>query len=142
MGRVSRSHKKYLFISAINTFSCFIRLKSTARRSHLGPTGKKKAGAQQKKSMQRREIMFESTGAIITTRGVPLVLAQSNETVRKQTLDWVSPRQLLLILQWLISFNSRLLSSRSCIPAIAALVVQLPCQLEYAQMRMVDNTRL
>jgi hypothetical protein len=91
MGRVSRSRHLNTSLHSIDAFS---RLKPSARRSHLGPTGKKKAGTAQKKSMRRRELMFENAG-VITTRGIPLVLAQSNEAVRTQTLQWVSTRQFL-----------------------------------------------
>ena len=40
--------------------------------------------------MRRREMMFENPGEVTTTRGIPLVLAESNEAVRMQTLGWVS----------------------------------------------------
>ena len=86
MGRVSRSCHLNTSLRSADVFS---RLKPSARRSHLGPTGKKKAGTAQKKSMRRRELMFENAG-VVTTRGIPLVLAQSNEAVRTQTLHWVS----------------------------------------------------
>ena len=41
--------------------------------------------------MKRRGIMFENAAEATTTRGIPLVLAESSEAVRKQTLEWVSP---------------------------------------------------
>jgi hypothetical protein len=40
--------------------------------------------------MKRREIMFENAGEATTAHGIPLVFAESSETVRKQTLEWVS----------------------------------------------------
>jgi hypothetical protein len=87
MGRVSGPH---IISHSILMKPFFSRLKPAARRSHLGPTGKKKASAPQKKSMKRREIMFENAREATTARGIPLVLAESSETVRKQTLEWVS----------------------------------------------------
>jgi len=47
--------------------------------------------------MRRREMLFENPGeATTTTRGIPLILAESSETMRMQTLGWVSARQFLL----------------------------------------------
>lgn len=43
--------------------------------------------------MKRREIMFENAREATTARGIPLVLAESSEMVRKQTLEWVSRAQ-------------------------------------------------
>jgi len=77
-------------VPLMNSF--FYRLRPAARRSHLGPTGKRKAGAPQKKSAKHREMLFETPGEVTTTRGIPLILAESSEAVRKQTLGWVSAR--------------------------------------------------
>lgn len=87
MGRVSGL---VIIAHPILMKSYFSRLKPAARRLHLGPTRKKKASAPQKKLMKQHEIMFENTREATTTRGIPLVLAESSEMVRKQTLEWVS----------------------------------------------------
>jgi len=92
----------------------------------------------QKKSAQRRELIFENAGGDTTTRGIPLVLGVSNEAARMQTLRWVSKRAHSFAVT-ADQFKHRLRSSWSCILAIAtAAPMRLQRQLECRSTRMVE----